>query len=140
MQFLTITFATLLPLIAAQGSPGSPDFYNTVAEIYSGPNCEASSLVWADPIFGNGGTCQLLDRNNNTPDIISYKVLRQYPGCTGKKLDFMLMKGITNRLTATLYTDNDCLSTAYPAPVGACVTSTDGKPFVKAFVQCPFSK
>lgn len=84
MQFLTLTLATFLPLIAAQGSPGSPDFYNTVAEIYSGPNCEASSLVWADPIFGDGGICQLLDRNDNTPDIISYKVLRQYPGCSGK--------------------------------------------------------
>jgi len=75
----TMAFANPLP----QG-PNDPGFYNTVAEIYSGPNCGADSFVWADPIFGRGGMCQPLDRNNNTPDIVSYKVVDQYPGCSGK--------------------------------------------------------
>ncbi|KAF2449430.1 hypothetical protein P171DRAFT_427627 [Karstenula rhodostoma CBS 690.94] len=121
MHIFLFAVPALLPLILAQG-PNDPDFYNTVAEIYSGPACDAASFVWADPIFGRGGTCQLLDRNDNTPDIISYKVTAQYPGCS-----------------ATLYTDDGCLSTAYPAPVGVCVEAADEKPFVKAFVECPFS-
>jgi hypothetical protein len=83
MRITLLALSALLSHAFAQ-SPGDPDFYNTVAEIYSGPACDASSLVWADPIFGRGGTCQLLDRNDNTPDIISYKVVSQYPGCSGK--------------------------------------------------------
>lgn len=63
-----------------------PGFYNTVAEIYSGPDCSTDSFVWADPIFGRGGSCQLLDRNDNTPDIVSYKVVSQHPDCTGTYL------------------------------------------------------
>ncbi|KAF2794323.1 hypothetical protein K505DRAFT_206577, partial [Melanomma pulvis-pyrius CBS 109.77] len=59
-------------------------FYNTVAEIYAGPDCTEDSLVWADPIFGRGGQCQLLDRNDNTPDILSYKVVSQHPECVGE--------------------------------------------------------
>ena len=85
MRFSTLPLVYLIPLVLAQGSPGDPDFYNTVAQIYSGPNCDASTLVWADPIFGRGDTCQLLDRNDNTPDIMSYMVVQQYPGCTGEQ-------------------------------------------------------
>ncbi|KAF1950958.1 hypothetical protein CC80DRAFT_482004 [Byssothecium circinans] len=123
MKLSTATI-TLLPTLAlAQwGTPGSPGFYHTVAEIYSAANCTAESLVWLDPIFGNGGTCQLLDRNDNTPDILSYRVTAEYPGCS-----------------ATLYADNECLGTAYPAPVGECVQADGGVPLVKAFVACPFS-
>lgn len=83
MHFAILTLSAFLPLVLGQG-PGDPGFYNTVAEIYSGPNCDSSSFVWADPIFGSGGMCQLLDRNDNTPDIISYKVTAQYPGCSGE--------------------------------------------------------
>lgn len=75
---------TVLPVLSTAQGPGDPGFYNTVAEIYSGRDCNADSFVWADPIFGRGGMCQPLDRNNNTPDIISYKVTDQYPGCSGK--------------------------------------------------------
>ncbi|KAF2110441.1 hypothetical protein BDV96DRAFT_651079 [Lophiotrema nucula] len=114
------TLSTALP--SPQGGPGDPDFYNTVAEIYSGPDCNPDSFVWADPIFGRGGMCQKLDRNDNTPDIVSYKVTSQYPGCS-----------------ANLYTDDGCTSKAYAAPVGVCVQADDLAPFVMAFVECPFS-
>ncbi|KAF3062406.1 hypothetical protein GL218_02918 [Daldinia childiae] len=66
---------------ATEGSPGDPDFYNTVAEIFSGPDCGEESFVWADPIFGSGGSCQPLDRHGNTPDILSYKATDIYPEC-----------------------------------------------------------
>lgn len=83
MQFQALLASIIIPALVAAG-PDDPGFYNTVAEIYSGPNCDPSSFVWADPIFGRGGSCQLLDRNNNTPDIQSYKIIDQYPGCSGK--------------------------------------------------------
>ena len=73
----------LLPALATAQGPNDPGFYNTVAQIYSGPDCSDDSFVWVDPIFGRGGTCQLLDRNDNTPDILSYRVVSQYPGCSG---------------------------------------------------------
>ncbi|KAF2278713.1 uncharacterized protein EI97DRAFT_465128 [Westerdykella ornata] len=120
---LKFLFLSALPTLAlAQGSPGSPDFYNTVADIFSGRNCDAATFVWADPIFGTGGTCQLLDRNNNTPDIYSYRITSQYPGCS-----------------VNLYVTDDCSGTAFPASVGECVSAPQGTPFVRAFVQCPFS-
>ncbi|CAJ2505822.1 Uu.00g132160.m01.CDS01 [Anthostomella pinea] len=106
--------------LVVQRDPGDPDFYNTVAEIYSGPDCAVDSFVWADPIFGRGGVCQPLDRNNNTPDILSYRPTAIYPDCT-----------------VTLYTDSECQSTPYTAVVGECVQA--GVPLVSAFVQCPFS-
>lgn len=84
MQLLTLLFAVIPALAAAQAGPGDPGFYNTVAEIYSGPGCTEDTFVWLDPIFGRGGSCQLLDRNDNTPDIFSYRVTAQYPGCTGE--------------------------------------------------------
>ncbi|KAI1662375.1 hypothetical protein F4813DRAFT_106636 [Daldinia decipiens] len=105
---------------ATEGSPGDPDFYNTVAEIFSGPDCGEESFVWADPIFGSGGSCQPLDRHGNTPDILSYKPTDIYPDCI-----------------VTLYTDTECNSTPYSAEVNQCVQA--GIPFVSAFVQCPFS-
>jgi len=122
-------------------SPGDPDFYNTVADIYSGPSCSADSFVWADPIFGTGGTCQLLDRNNNTPDIYSYKVTAQYPGCTGKtgfQYHIIDLKALMRNCTATLYSDDTCSGAGVVAAVGQCVEPTDGKPFVRAFVDCGF--
>ena len=85
MYFKSVLLS-LLPCFASviAQSPGDPDFYNTVAEISSGPGCAEEYFVWADPIFGRGGMCQKLDRNDNTPDILSYKITSQYPGCSGK--------------------------------------------------------
>ena len=83
-----LTSSVILPLfglvLPATAGPSDPDFYNTVANIYSGDGCAESSLVWADPIFGRGGHCQPLDRNNNTPDILSYMVTYNFPECHGK--------------------------------------------------------
>jgi hypothetical protein len=82
---LTTLLLPILPLLVAAG-PDDPDFYNTVAEIFSGPDCDPLKKVWDDPIFGRGGSCQLLDRNDNTPDIYSYRVTWNYEGCAGKSL------------------------------------------------------
>lgn len=71
---LQTLFFTIFPCLSLAQGPDDPGFYNTVAEIYSGPDCAQERFAWADPIFGRGGICQLLDRNNNTPDILSYKV------------------------------------------------------------------
>lgn len=86
MHLPSFLLTSLLPLLAlAQGGdPNAPGYYNTVAEIYAGPDCTEDSFVWADPIFGRGGQCQLLDRNNNTPDILSYKIVSQHPECVGE--------------------------------------------------------
>lgn len=83
MKLSAIVLA-VLPAAALAQAPGDPDFYSTVAELYNGPDCAADKLIFADPIFGTGGICQPLDRNNNVPEIISYKVTTQYPGCSGK--------------------------------------------------------
>ncbi|KAK8106343.1 hypothetical protein PG999_009702 [Apiospora kogelbergensis] len=121
-----LTSSVILPLfglvLPATAGPSDPDFYNTVANIYSGDGCAESSLVWADPIFGRGGHCQPLDRNNNTPDILSYMVTYNFPECH-----------------ATLYADDNCLTEAFPAIIGACLQAPHGKPFVAAVVECPFS-
>ncbi|KAK8011410.1 hypothetical protein PG990_010375 [Apiospora arundinis] len=109
-------------VLSAAAGPFDPDFYNTVAEIYSGDGCTESSLVWADPIFGRGGHCQPLDRNNNTPDILSYKVTYNFPECH-----------------ATLYTDDKCLTEAFPAIINTCLRAPGSTPFVAAVVECPFS-
>ncbi|KAI0377779.1 hypothetical protein F5Y04DRAFT_172884 [Hypomontagnella monticulosa] len=115
-----LAFALSVAAVATAASPGDPDFYNTVADIYSGPDCGQESFVWADPIFGRGGSCQPLDRHDNTPDILSYRPTTIYPDCV-----------------VTLYTDSECNSTAYPAELNDCVQA--GIPFVSAFVKCPFS-
>ncbi|KAI0120429.1 hypothetical protein F4776DRAFT_665562 [Hypoxylon sp. NC0597] len=117
-QLLALAFSAATFVTAS--SPGDPDFYNTVADIFSGPDCGNDTFVWADPIFGRGGNCQPLDRHDNTPDILSYRPTTIYPDC------------IVN-----LYTDSECQSSAYLAEVDQCVQA--GIPFISAFVQCPFS-
>ncbi|KAI1208526.1 uncharacterized protein F4807DRAFT_429961 [Annulohypoxylon truncatum] len=118
LRILGFALSTAAAVITA--GPGDPDFYNTVAEIFSGPDCSNETFVWADPIFGRGGRCQPLDRQDNTPDILSYKPTTIYPDC------------IVN-----LYTDSDCDSDPYSAEVDQCVQA--GIPFISAFVKCPFS-
>ncbi|KAI1406166.1 hypothetical protein F4819DRAFT_287965 [Hypoxylon fuscum] len=119
-MFSILAFALSAAVAVTASSPDDPDFYNTVADIYSGPDCTNETFVWADPIFGRGGSCQPLDRHGNTPDIFSYKPVSIYTDCV-----------------VTLYTDSECNSTPYAADVDQCVQA--GVPFVSAFVQCPFS-
>jgi hypothetical protein len=79
----------------------------------------------------------LLDRNNNTPDIISYKVVSQYPSSSGNsggdKRERVRDANVIE--LATLCTDDECLSTARSAPEGQCVEAADVTPFVKAFLS-----
>ncbi|KAI1141851.1 hypothetical protein F5Y05DRAFT_275182 [Hypoxylon sp. FL0543] len=118
IQLLVLALSTAVGVSAS--SPGDPDFYNTVADIFSGPDCGNETFVWADPIFGRGGACQPLDRHDNTPDILSYRPTSIYPECV-----------------VNLYTDSECQSIAYLAEVDQCVQA--GIPLISALVQCPFS-
>lgn len=84
-MFSILAFALSAAVAVTASSPDDPDFYNTVADIYSGPDCTNETFVWADPIFGRGGSCQPLDRHGNTPDIFSYKPVSIYTDCVGEK-------------------------------------------------------
>ncbi|KAF2852131.1 hypothetical protein T440DRAFT_467370 [Plenodomus tracheiphilus IPT5] len=116
---LSIGLLTALTLAApssldARQSGGS---YVSVGYKYSGPGCTDSSLIFVDPIFGNGNVCQALDRFGDNPPIVSYSTFRVAAGCS-----------------VTLYTGVDCTGTAYLSPAGGCVTGN--APFVSAFVTC----
>ncbi|KAJ5060633.1 hypothetical protein J3E72DRAFT_428230 [Bipolaris maydis] len=109
MHFTAATIALSL-LAAATASPLSPrqgGAFVAVGLKYSGPGCTDSTLINADPIFGNGNVCQPLDRFDTGVPIRSYMAIYQTADCSG---------------------------TAFLAPVGGCVTG-DG-PFVSAFVTC----
>ena len=58
--------------------------YETVGNKYSAPGCTASILIFADPIFGYGNSCQALDRSGTGVAILSYMTLELYDGCSGK--------------------------------------------------------
>ena len=112
--------AALTLLAAATASPLSPrqgGAFVAVGLKYSGPGCTDSTLINADPIFGNGNVCQPLDRFDTGVPIRSYSTSRVSEGCS-----------------VTIYQTADCSGTAFLAPVGGCVTG-DG-PFVSAFVTC----
>ncbi|KAF2876649.1 hypothetical protein BDV95DRAFT_602619 [Massariosphaeria phaeospora] len=113
------TITALLTAFAALASaaPQSGGGYVAVGYKYSGGGCTESSLIFGDPIFGNGNVCQPLDRFGDNGPIVSYKTLSASGGCTVK-----------------LYTDAGCTSTAFSAPVGGCVQANS--PFVSAFVTC----
>ncbi|KAH7558231.1 hypothetical protein BM1_05503 [Bipolaris maydis] len=75
MHFTAATIALSL-LAAATASPLSPrqgGAFVAVGLKYSGPGCTDSTLINADPIFGNGNVCQPLDRFDTGVPIRSYK-------------------------------------------------------------------
>ena len=91
---LAMILATLLSLTNAAPSSLSPrqgGSYYAVGDLYSGGGC--TNLIYADPIFA-ANTCVPLDRNNNVPDIISYKTDSASAGCTGKKSMRINMKRV----------------------------------------------
>ncbi|KAF1941866.1 hypothetical protein EJ02DRAFT_454703 [Clathrospora elynae] len=117
----TLTTALLTALTAAAPSTlntrQSGGDYVSVGNKYSGGGCTPSSLIFADPIFGNGNACQALDRIGGGAPIVSYSTLSVNAGCS-----------------VTLYTAPNCGGTAFSAPVGQCVQGSS--PFVSTFVKC----
>ena len=71
--------ATASPLEARQGGA-----FVAVGFKYSGPGCTASTLINADPIFGNGNVCQPLDRFDTGVPIRSYNTSSVSAGCSGE--------------------------------------------------------
>jgi hypothetical protein len=80
----------LAALTTALPSPqaGSGGQFVAVGNKYSGPGCKAQTLIFADPIFGNGNGCQALDRFGTSPPIVSYNTTSVSPGCSGKFSSF----------------------------------------------------
>ncbi|KAH7108847.1 hypothetical protein B0J11DRAFT_395012, partial [Dendryphion nanum] len=79
--------ATLfVPLLAALAAaiPQQGRYYTTVGNKYTGGGCTDQALLYADPIFGNGNVCQRLNRFDDTPAVVSYKLLSAAAGCTGE--------------------------------------------------------
>jgi hypothetical protein len=96
-------FSRVLPLVVAlaalaKAQPGSPDFFNSVANLYSTTSCSNSSLIYPNPIWGTGGYCQLLDPNNDIPPIIAYEVYAEDTGCNG---EFYISLETTSRTVAS---------------------------------------
>ncbi|KAH9882451.1 hypothetical protein J1614_000687 [Plenodomus biglobosus] len=147
MKFSTATLSTTLLATIATAAPPALDarqsggYYVAVGNWYSGPGCTASTLIFADPIFGNGNVCQPLDRSGTNPPIVSYSTVGVAAGCSGKSSyamnDAVFLSEGGHRLivgVVTLYTGAGCSGTAYSAPVGGCVTGSG--PFVSTYVTC----
>ncbi|KAH9859380.1 hypothetical protein IAQ61_011161 [Plenodomus lingam] len=123
MMLFTTTFSIYFFAAISTAVPSTFDSrqsggsFVSVGNKYSGPGCTDSTLIFADPIFGNGNVCQVLDRSGTNPPIISYITLSAAAGCS-----------------VTLYTGADCSGTAYSALVGGCVTGS--APFVSTYVTC----
>jgi hypothetical protein len=88
MLFSAITFvAAFIALTTAAPAAvevrQSGGAFVSVGDKYSGPGCNPSTLIFADPIFGNGNVCQPLDRFGDGAPIVSYSTLSVSPGCSG---------------------------------------------------------
>lgn len=85
MHFTTTAALTLLAAVTASPlSPRQGGAFVAVGLKYSGPGCTDSTLINADPIFGNGNVCQPLDRFDTGVPIRSYSTSRVSEGCSGK--------------------------------------------------------
>ncbi|PSN65397.1 hypothetical protein BS50DRAFT_589800 [Corynespora cassiicola Philippines] len=74
--------ASTLPSSLQSRQPGG--VFVAVGNKYSAGGCTDSSLIFADPIFGNGNVCQPLDRFGDGEPIVSYKTLSVSAGCNGE--------------------------------------------------------
>jgi hypothetical protein len=88
MYLLKATLHTALFAVLAAAAPSGLEarqggFFVSVGLKYSGPGCVDSTLIFADPIFGNGNVCQPLDRSGTGTPIISYETVSVSPGCSG---------------------------------------------------------
>lgn len=88
MHPITLLLAALAPLTAASPSPILSDrqggSFVAVGNKYSAGGCTDQSLIFADPIFGNGNVCQPLNRNEPATPVVSYKTLSTTAGCSGE--------------------------------------------------------
>jgi hypothetical protein len=82
---LPITLLTALAVAAPttlEARDGSG--FVSVGNKYSGNGCNSNQLIFADPIFGDGNSCQALDRFGTSPPILSYETLSVNANCSGK--------------------------------------------------------
>jgi hypothetical protein len=86
----TITFSIAFLTAMAAAAPAALEgrqpgaVFVSVGDKFAGPGCTDQTLIFADPIFGNGNQCQPLDRSGNGTPIVSYKTLSVSQGCSGK--------------------------------------------------------
>ena len=95
------TFALALLAALTSAAPSSlearqGDSFVSVGNKYSGGGCSASTLIFADPIFGNGNVCQPLDRFGTSPPIVSYKTLSVSAGCSGEFENALILASFSN--------------------------------------------
>jgi hypothetical protein len=88
MLFSATTFSVAALTALAAAAPATVEVrqggaYVSVGNKYSGPGCNPATLIFADPIFGNGNICQALDRFGDEGPIVSYSTLSVSPGCSG---------------------------------------------------------
>lgn len=136
-QLTTFTFALLAALTTAAPAPepqSQGGYYSAVGYKYSGPGCTTQTLIFADPIFGDGNVCQALSRQPDSASIVSYSTVSVAAGCSGESRDFERHGLELTRDVVALYTTADCSGTAYLAPEGGCVTGS--APFVSTFITC----
>ncbi|KAF2199150.1 hypothetical protein GQ43DRAFT_442728 [Delitschia confertaspora ATCC 74209] len=112
MHFSLAVLVPIISLVSAQG--GS---FIAVGNQYHSGGCDPSALTFADPIFGSGNVCQVLDRAGTNPPIISYKTVQLNAGCK-----------------VNLYTGDNCSGTRFDAPLNNCVTGSS--PFISVNVTC----
>jgi hypothetical protein len=80
-MFSTTTFSVALLVALAAAAPAelesrqSGGGYVAVGNKYSAGGCNPNSLIFADPIFGDGNACQALDRSGTGAPILSYQTL-----------------------------------------------------------------
>jgi len=91
MQFTAALFALMATLAATAPTatltarqPGVT--WGAVGNLYRGGGCTDSSLIFADPVWGNSNECHPLDRFNDQDPIISYKAVAVNTGCTRKSI------------------------------------------------------
>jgi hypothetical protein len=80
----TLTAAAPADLEARQGQGG---YFAASGYKYTGGGCTTQAVAGADPIFGYGGYCQLLNRfpDASTTPVTSYKLAAGLKeGCTGE--------------------------------------------------------
>ncbi|KAF1995171.1 hypothetical protein P154DRAFT_350258 [Amniculicola lignicola CBS 123094] len=85
MQFSIPTIvAFVASLASAAPSPQQGGAFVAVGNKYSGGGCTPQTLIFPDPIFGNGNVCQALDRSGDGAPIVSYLALSATSGCSSK--------------------------------------------------------
>jgi hypothetical protein len=92
MYFPTTTISLALLSAVATAAPAlearQGGFFVSVGNKFSGKGCTPQTLIFADPIFGTGNSCQPLDRSGTSVPILSYQTTQTTADCKGKLFFF----------------------------------------------------